>query len=96
MRGPLCMGRGRGFKSTGWSSSLIRGIRYHMTQNTKNLGQSVSAKDDGETPPAPETETGAQSTAGKKTAPKRETGGPSGPEPTRYGDWERKGRCIDF
>jgi hypothetical protein len=26
----------------------------------------------------------------------REIGGPSGPEPTRYGDWERKGRCIDF
>jgi len=26
----------------------------------------------------------------------KETGGPSGPEPTRYGDWERKGRCIDF
>lgn len=25
-----------------------------------------------------------------------ETGGPSGPEPTRFGDWERKGRCIDF
>ena len=25
-----------------------------------------------------------------------EVGGPSGLEPTRYGDWERKGRCIDF
>lgn len=25
-----------------------------------------------------------------------EVGGPSGPEPTRFGDWERKGRCIDF
>jgi len=25
-----------------------------------------------------------------------ETGGPSGPEPTRYGDWERKGICVDF
>ena len=25
-----------------------------------------------------------------------ETGGPAGPEPTRYGDWERGGRCIDF
>ena len=25
-----------------------------------------------------------------------ETGGPKGPEPTRYGDWELKGRCIDF
>jgi hypothetical protein len=25
-----------------------------------------------------------------------EIGGPSGPEPTRFGDWEKKGRCIDF
>lgn len=25
-----------------------------------------------------------------------EIGGPKGPEPTRYGDWEKKGRCIDF
>ncbi|KAJ3341936.1 hypothetical protein HDU93_003757 [Gonapodya sp. JEL0774] len=25
-----------------------------------------------------------------------ERGGPKGPEPTRYGDWERKGRVIDF
>lgn len=26
----------------------------------------------------------------------KEIGGPSGPEPTRYGDWERKGICVDF
>ncbi|PIO62579.1 hypothetical protein TELCIR_15857 [Teladorsagia circumcincta] len=25
-----------------------------------------------------------------------EIGGPAGPEPTRYGDWERKGRVTDF
>ena len=25
-----------------------------------------------------------------------ETGGFDGPEPTRYGDWEKNGRCIDF
>lgn len=25
-----------------------------------------------------------------------EKGGPQGPEPTRYGDWERKGRAVDF
>jgi homeobox protein ESX1 len=25
-----------------------------------------------------------------------EIGGPSGPEPTRYGDWERNGRVSDF
>ena len=30
-----------------------------------------------------------------KAAP-RELGGPTGPEPTRYGDWEKAGRCIDF
>jgi len=36
---------------------------------------------------------------GPATAPSpapREIGGPPGPEPTRYGDWEAKGRCIDF
>jgi len=29
-------------------------------------------------------------------AEKTETGGPAGPEPTRYGDWEKNGRCSDF
>ena len=28
--------------------------------------------------------------------PPEEIGGPKGPEPTRYGDWERKGRAVDF
>ena len=43
---------------------------------------------------------GAAGNASEKpgTAAERpvEYGGPSGPEPTRYGDWERKGRCVDF
>jgi len=26
----------------------------------------------------------------------REIGGRGGPEPTRFGDWEKAGRCIDF
>jgi hypothetical protein len=25
-----------------------------------------------------------------------EVGGPRGPEPTRFGDWEKNGRCSDF
>lgn len=25
-----------------------------------------------------------------------EQGGPTGPEPTRFGDWERKGIAVDF
>jgi hypothetical protein len=32
----------------------------------------------------------------QSTAKPVETGGPRGPEPTRYGDWEKNGRCIDF
>jgi hypothetical protein len=30
------------------------------------------------------------------TVPAGEVGGPSGPEPTRYGDWEKKGLTSDF
>ena len=48
----------------------------------------------------PETE---QEQAGKKeynaqhsTQSQKEVGGQSGPEPTRYGDWEKNGRCSDF
>lgn len=26
----------------------------------------------------------------------KEIGGRDGPDPTRYGDWEKNGRCIDF
>ena len=32
--------------------------------------------------------------AGEALAP--EHGGPKGPEPTRYGDWEKKGLAVDF
>lgn len=28
--------------------------------------------------------------------PEGERNGPTGPEPTRYGDWETNGRCSDF
>lgn len=40
---------------------------------------------------APETQTKNSDNSGKK-----EYGGPKGLEPTRYGDWEKAGRCIDF
>ena len=26
----------------------------------------------------------------------KEIGGRKGPDPTRYGDWEKDGRCVDF
>ena len=34
--------------------------------------------------------------AAERAAPPQEIGGPAGPEPTRFGDWERAGRCVDF
>ncbi|MCC5862901.1 MAG: DUF1674 domain-containing protein [Gammaproteobacteria bacterium] len=50
--------------------------------------------------PTPEESSVAASTdrvpAGGEQPVVRELNGPSGPEPTRYGDWEKNGRCIDF
>ncbi|MEZ5564403.1 MAG: DUF1674 domain-containing protein [Gammaproteobacteria bacterium] len=40
-------------------------------------------------------DTSSAATPDPATTP-RETGGQTGPDPTRYGDWERGGRCIDF
>ena len=39
---------------------------------------------------------GESPTGEPQPAAPREHGGPKGPEPTRYGDWEKNGRCIDF
>lgn len=60
------------------------------------------APPDAEQEPSPEHATGdpdapvgsePEAGSGRETA---EVGGPKGLEPTRYGDWERNGRCIDF
>ena len=37
---------------------------------------------------------GAGERSGAATAKKKP--GPPKPDPTRYGDWEKNGRCIDF
>jgi hypothetical protein len=52
-----------------------------------------------------DTDTGAEETTPQPSTPASdapssegpvEINGPKGPEPTRYGDWEQKGRCSDF
>jgi len=48
-----------------------------------------------EKPAAPPPDQSKQEPAAKPETP-REIGGPKGPEPTRYGDWEVNGRCSDF
>ncbi|MDO4777109.1 MAG: DUF1674 domain-containing protein [Cardiobacteriaceae bacterium] len=64
-------------------TSKTRPQRYQpLTQDTENAPL----------PPSAEAAPAIAETNGKP----EEIGGPSGPEPTRYGDWERKGRCVDF
>ncbi|MEL1264191.1 DUF1674 domain-containing protein [Pseudoxanthomonas putridarboris] len=59
----------------------------------------------GQTPPIPDTDPGTQPPAGEplptgqqdaEVVVQKEIGGRGGLEPTRYGDWEKNGRCIDF
>ena len=59
------------------------------TSKTKGGNQSVDlTKAGNEKDAAPETDTRSKTDG--------EIGGPKGPEPTRFGDWEQKGRCTDF
>ena len=37
-----------------------------------------------------------QGSGAESEARPKEIGGRDGPDPTRYGDWEKAGRCIDF
>jgi hypothetical protein len=54
------------------------------------------------TDPSPDdltTESGHDEVADKQPSTDdrpKEIGGREGPDPTRYGDWEKNGRCIDF
>jgi hypothetical protein len=62
------------------------------------MRHSKGMKDERASPAAPEQrpnvpERQPPAAGGEKIS---ETGGPPGPEPTRYGDWERGGRCVDF
>lgn len=56
-----------------------------MSEPTKTTGQPAGQ------PAAPPAATPAPA-----ADPMPEIGGRKGPDPTRYGDWEKDGRCIDF
>lgn len=64
-----------------------------MKENTPESGPEYTAGKDSEPDQEqaadPGSQEGSQSPAG-------EVGGRDGPDPTRYGDWEKNGRCIDF
>ena len=67
----------------GWHGVAPRGPSAYLGIMEKEPKPSVQSEGDTPHPPV------------KQPMPK-EIGGPPGPEPTRYGDWEHKGRCSDF
>lgn len=64
-----------------------------MTKPVTEQHETPVGKRAGQTPRSPQTPPTLQTA--RRSRPK-EFGGPQGPEPTRYGDWERNGRCSDF
>jgi hypothetical protein len=66
------------------------------------IGETPLAADNGDDQSMPEPAStaviaDAVKDSGDKHMPvPREIGGRDGPDPTRYGDWEKNGRCIDF
>ena len=48
------------------------------------------------TPDRPAGPPAAQPESDQSAKKPKEIGGREGPDPTRYGDWEKDGRCIDF
>lgn len=53
-----------------------------MTEHTKTKAEEKQPKTEKPAEDAPKTD--------------KEYGGPKGPDPVRYGDWERNGKCVDF
>lgn len=97
------LGRPRNLNGTSWDAlKLVSPPRTisSLKPIQENYSNSCStSKDDDKTPPEKHRD------SEKEPLPKwpeevnphtGEKGGPKGPEPTRYGDWERKGRVTDF
>ena len=60
-------------------------VNKNMAQDNKNSGSEQSSPDNETAKPSAVTD-----------RPQKEIGGRKGPEPTRYGDWEKNGIISDF
>ena len=90
-----CLFRATNSSESSWgalksvSSLKITQKRNHSNSTDKESDKASEKHRDAEKEPLPEWPEGVNPHTGEK-------GGPKGPEPTRYGDWERKGRVTDF
>ncbi len=89
-------------------TSIINRMRGKLTGAVATADRAGESTDAGGGPPdgldarrlaewkADEAGRKSREAAAARGEPTTETGGPQGLEPTRYGDWERAGRCVDF
>ena len=71
-------------------------ILCHLGRMTDPLKPKAGAAPEQKPSPPAEDLTVARKPATTSKPLAKEIGGPPGPEPTRYGDWQYKGRCTDF
>ena len=73
---------------------------FEMTDDPQKLSSIPGAANKPLTPAAQralaEAEARRKAAEASATPREKEFSGPKGPEPTRYGDWERKGIASDF
>ena len=78
-----------------------------MTQSAptdKKAAGQLAGQPDGKNEPGEKSKTESKSEGITSRSPvatsdgarSREVGGRDGPDPTRFGDWEKHGRCVDF
>ena len=59
-----------------------------------DVSESNNKVENGKSKPGVEAQ--RDNSASEDNVPPKEIGGRGGLDPTRYGDWEKAGRCIDF
>ena len=76
--------------------ALAAGCTAAVAQTPPPYGQPMGLEQAKKAMAAAEAEAAARRAAAAPTLLPPEEGGPAGPEPTRYGDWEIGGRAVDF
>lgn len=80
-----------------WQASILAAVKM-------SEGQDETGEERRDLPPAAvralkeaaERRAAQEKANAEKAAQPKELGGPKGEEPTRFGDWERGGRAVDF
>ncbi|MDH7451589.1 DUF1674 domain-containing protein [Luteimonas composti] len=73
-------------------SDMGAGFKLSLVKSQDILGEQGS----GGPPEDPPAVAGPAAATEPQSPEVPEFGGRDGPDPTRYGDWEKNGRCIDF